>query len=1065
MTLEDFFTLTEMKDGLTALARVEELVTVMQEEKDCAVKNISEASRQWSTVASTLAVTENKDCLDHFIRLNGLWFLDRWLQEAQKSSTDTSDSFVEESITALLGALEKLPIDKEKSVSSGIGVTVKNLFVHKSFRVQDRARPLFDCWNQGSDSDAVHQDCEKDEACSHDKVTTSGKIAVESGSPEHSAGDISSFKESANEDNCVAEPAGSEILQSRSSDGSQPEKFTNVKIPTSNIQETTCTNLSWTNNEDGFPDALCSSPTSNPGQESLSSKEESSICPAEGTNSTATGCSPLSVKGNVDGKPLDVLKSASINDDAKEKDKVKHLPDKFSIVEVSSIYTTLGPECVSATANPANAQESVMEPAVPSDVDAKESDFCLRKTSPLDLDSDTSRPAMKPKSGVVNCGLLSHSRSTVKFKAIGQGGECHPNVVQDLSSNQYISRKPEDPETSFSKMENIRAVNDVKELESRPILEVGGGEDLALTANVSQLTMNTKDSDKIDKRRLDIELEYGIDDAPEVARQVAKEVEREVVDYREPFCSPSSGKISEGGVVQPGSPDSINGEQDQSTMGPLNEVPTGKNLSSGASSPQDEEYLIRSENMDTRPEVCMQEESSQVTDAAQEPAGNAEKGLFCFDLNEEVHSEEMDFPTTPISTPISVVAASRAAAAPGSPVAPLQFGGALGWKVSAETSAFRPASSRRILDGGKTLFVKGSNYNSKQRQDLLNIDLNMAGSNDDGVADPILARQIPVSSGLPSGESSIEVSSRRAERLKLDLNCVGENDDTPSSGWRMEGRSLYDHHQNGGRSPSPVSSSSLRQPCMRNIDLNDNLSIFGDSFDQRPDLGKSFTRDVNAYGGFKLDDPVISIMGTKVEVNQKDFSPHTRSVQPNRDVVESAIAPMGANLASTGADIGMRPPLSYTPPHPLVFGYNGLNMGPSISLSSAVYGPGSFPYMVDSRGGTVVPQMMGSAAAVASSYSQPPFLMSMTGPPSGLNGIELTRPNLDLNSGLMVEGGSTESGPGGLRQLFVLGPGGLMGEHMKSAPQPPSLGMGMKRKEPDGGWEYPLGFKQQPPCQ
>ncbi|KAF8410422.1 hypothetical protein HHK36_002951 [Tetracentron sinense] len=945
MTLEDFFTLTEMKDGLTVIARVEELVTVMQKEKDCAVKNISEAARQWSTVASTLAVSENKDCLDHFIRLDGLSFLDRWLQEAQKSSNDTGDSSVEESVTALLGALDTLPINKERSISSGIGVTVKNLFGHKSFRVQDRARALFDNWNQRDDNDADHG--EKGGAFSNDEVTASAKVAVESACPEHSAVDILPSKESSNADNCAVEPAGSEILQSSSSDGSQPERSTNVNIPTSNIQDTSRTTLSRTN-EDGFQETLCSI-MSKPGEERLSGKEEFSIRPA-GANSTETCCSPVPMKGNVEGKPLDVLKLKEITDDAKETDTVKSCPAKFGIMEVSSVSTILESECVSATADPANARESAV-----SSVDAKESNFCLRKTSPLDLDSDVSTLALKPRSGVSN-----HSRSTVKFNATGQG--C---------------------------------------------------------------------------------------DTLEVARQVAKEVVQEVIDYGESFCRSSSN--SEGGVGQPGSPDSMNGEQDQPIMG-LNEVPTGRNLSGGASYPNEKEHLISSKNMDTKPEDCMLEESSQVTEAAQESASNAEKGLCHFDLNEEIHSEEMDCPMTPISAPISVVAASRAAAAPGLPVAPLQFEGALGWKGSAETSAFRPASTRRIPNGDKTLFIEGSSYSSKQRQDISNIDLNLAGGDDNGVADPILAKQIPASSGLPSGESSIEVSSRRAEKLKLDLNCVDENDNAPLLGLKMEGRSLY-HHCNGGRSSSTASSSSSRQPSMRSIDLNDNPSIFSESYDQLPDLVKSSTREMNAYGGFKLDDPVISIMGTRVEISQKEFVPHTRSFLPSGEVMETAL---GSNLAKTGGGVHVQPAMAYSSLPHLLFGYN---MGPSISLSPAVYGPGSMPYIVDSRGGPVIPQILDSAAAVASSYPQPPYLMSFTGPPSGLNGIGLTRPNLDLNSGsMMVEGGSRESG--GLRQLFVPGQGGLMEEHMGSALQPLSLGMGMKRKEPDGGWEqYPVKFR------
>ncbi|KAH8515122.1 hypothetical protein H0E87_003829 [Populus deltoides] len=91
MTLEDFFTLTEMKDGLTAPSRVHELVAVMQKEKHGVLNNVGDSTRQWAAVASTIAATENKDCLDLFVNLNGLLFIDRWLTIAQKFSNETSE--------------------------------------------------------------------------------------------------------------------------------------------------------------------------------------------------------------------------------------------------------------------------------------------------------------------------------------------------------------------------------------------------------------------------------------------------------------------------------------------------------------------------------------------------------------------------------------------------------------------------------------------------------------------------------------------------------------------------------------------------------------------------------------------------------------------------------------------------------------------------------------------------------------------------------------------------------------------------------------------------------------
>ncbi|KAI9191864.1 hypothetical protein LWI28_014714 [Acer negundo] len=128
--------------------------------------------------------------------------------------------------------------------------------------------------------------------------------------------------------------------------------------------------------------------------------------------------------------------------------------------------------------------------------------------------------------------------------------------------------------------------------------------------------------------------------------------------------------------------------------------------------------------------------------------------------------------------------------------------------------------------------------------------------------------KIPVSSSLHSAESSLEVSPRRLERLKLDLNRISDDSDAPPSDLRMKGRLHY--NRNGHRSPSPASSSSSMQPSLRNIDLNDRPYLQNDFLEQVPYHSKS-SQTVSAFIAPKPDDPVISIMGARVEVNRKDF--------------------------------------------------------------------------------------------------------------------------------------------------------------------------------------------------
>ncbi|KAF2310115.1 hypothetical protein GH714_006681 [Hevea brasiliensis] len=1009
MTLEDFFTLTEMKDGLTSLSRVHELVAVMQKEKDCIVKNVGDATRQWAAVASTIAATENKDCLDLFIQLDGLWFIDRWLKDAQKFGNDTADAFVEESIAALLRALEKLQIDKERSVSSGIWITVNNLLDHSSSRVQDRARALFDSWKHARVSDAIHHDVQSAGAFRDADVLTS-----ENNRAEYAAVDVPLSKGNAVVENNTAEPDRDGNLQSRSPNCLQSERDKDVQIQAHG------------NLEDRTSDPHSTSVMSNSVEESPQLKEKSSRGNVEGTASTETHSFPIP-KGQNNEPEWDASKKLGIFSD--------------NSGMVASPSSKVEPGACSSSADAASAKEVLAEAAFQNNVDAKEGDSFPNSTALGDAGTTVS----PPKAGTDDVGSIDHSNAQM-FDSSAKD-DCSENL-QDSSDGDRRLEKTEYVGAPFSLVADIVAVDDDQQRSS------DGAEDLRDDSDFSKPEMDIQSPDPIDRRRSDAELEYGMVDALEVARQVAQEVEREVVDYREPSCSSSSEKIMESGVREPGTPDSINAKHNQHAEVPLEEIPTGQNQSSEAY-PTEEGRLSSSNNVENEAENGTHElESSQVTEVASEPGVNTEKGLCDFDLNQEVCSDDMDRPLNPISTPVSVVSASRPTAASGSPSAPLQFEGILGWKGSAATSAFRPASPRKTSDGDKNLEIGRIGSNSKQRRDSLDIDLNVAEDGDEKVIDLISGRPIPVSSGMHSGESSVEVGPRRSERPNLDLNRVSDDGDAPPSGLRMEGQ-LF-HPRNGHRSPSPASSSSSMQPSLRNFDLNDRPLFHNDSSDQGLHLGN---QNLRAFGGFKSGDPVISIMGarvevgSRVEVGRKDFVPQNLSL-PNGKPLDHT---MDTNVTRMGGILGI-PTVSYT--HSPVFGYNGLTTVPTMSISSALYGSGaSIPYMVDSRGAPVVPQILGSTS-VPSACSQPAFMMSMTSAPS-LNGAGPSRLNFDLNSGFAIEGG-----PGGLRQLFMTGQGRSMEEHLRANVQPSSSSaVGGKRREPDGGWEpYSLQYKHpQPP--
>ncbi|PWA70472.1 Transcription factor IIS [Artemisia annua] len=137
---QDFFTLTELKDGLTSPERVNELIALMQKEKDCVITNVSEASRQWSTVANVITVTKRPKCLDPFFQLNGILIIDKWINDSWKFGNDSGNLSIKGSTSALLRALDRLQIDNHMLVSSGIGNTVQNLVGCSSSMVREKAK-------------------------------------------------------------------------------------------------------------------------------------------------------------------------------------------------------------------------------------------------------------------------------------------------------------------------------------------------------------------------------------------------------------------------------------------------------------------------------------------------------------------------------------------------------------------------------------------------------------------------------------------------------------------------------------------------------------------------------------------------------------------------------------------------------------------------------------------------------------------------------------------------------------------------------------------------------------
>lgn len=1002
MTLEDFFTLTEMKDGLTAPSRVQELVSVMQKEKDCVVKNFGDAMRQWASVASTIAATDNKECLDLFIQSDGLWFINRWLQDVQNAG-DTNESCIEESITALLRAVEKLHLDCEKSMSSGIWVTVKNLLGHHSSRVQDRAKVLFDSWKVGGNGEADSHDMELDRVDNE-----SEKIVREEGQP-------STVNETIKEKDHTVGPVANEESPLRSTSSLQPERNASVQTQNSNSQPSSGS-LDGENVKERSPDTNASTLTK---EEAAPTKEELPSSIVSETLSAGSHSFSLPKQGSFDGKS-DVKTLNDTTKSEKQEQSSNGPVEKLGVAEISAGSKKPELEPIHMDAKEAKTSESVNEPVVHNNVENNNESI----VSHIDADGSVKTHASDRKSGVDD-SRTPKSSSPQPPKAAENDGGC---ALQESSVSGSNLGKPELFDASFSRTERASVVKGDRGHISR------GGKESSNGPDPIKPRKHRRSPNMTVRKSSDIDLDYGIVDALEVARQVAQEVEREV-------CS-SSEKIS-GGSGPPHSPESV-GKEDAYTCVEPREVQSRQSYSS-EEGPKEETHANNLDDVEAEAGCVPNVESSHLTESALDRGGNSEKNLCAFDLNEEFGSDDMDNSANVMSTPIPVVSASRPPATTGLPVAPLQFEGVLGWKGSAATSAFRPASPRKNSDSEKNISISGNSDVSKQRQDFLDFDLNVAESEDG------LGKQVAESSGLPSGQSSAELSPMRSKRIiELDLNSVGDDADAQPSDQRIEGQLLFSRI--GHWSPSPASSTSSMQPSVRNIDLNDRPFLQTDLVDQG--LGRS-SHILNACGYSKSDAPVISLLGTKVAVGMKE----TRH-SPNGKAAESA---MDLTISRDGV-LGMGPAASYS--HAPPFGYNGLTTVSPLSFSSGIYGSGgSVPYMVESRGASVAPQVVGSSPTILSSYSQPPFMMNMAGPQLGLNGVGPLRPNFDLNTGsaFMIEGGNREALAA--RQFFFPGQNRATEEQVRNIHQPSSSGVAGKRKEPDSGWEsFPFSYKQpQPP--
>jgi len=1176
--LVDVSTLSDTKGGLDSLSRVDQLVSFMQQlQNDCINKSPDEITKRIN-IAGMIAATEQGNCLKHFIDVGGLRSLDDWVQEACKGKVSDSENMKEEFISALLNALEKLPIDEEALKGYSIGKSVKQLCNHKTIEIQRKARDLVDIWKKQGDVE-MEVLVEPIVGSTHDSV----QVHVGEGGMLWEGTDLRCTK-----------AAKSAVIGSNCGGGSDEEEASASKVQRNCIpvnmeakdrvvsvcqQDCQDTKEVGTMNQNGVVMKECASKRSyleSSSNKSCLDAEEASVHSAEDVPPTciqsspkakdaeietmAERAEPMELDDDLGGRKSEVHAGewTGISHTFKATD--KHITKESQLGLVASIEPILGQEISSPSADlkvPIKASVENPDSGSPKGINGglisckiaekdKRTECCQKKRFQLNDSSSINTSMMSS----INSSFSDHKPSYMPLKMVDESSryrkglreptsECgvvegcetrNSNSAEEASGTSYSAGNQEDTRIGVGDGDYRKHTATVTSLygesASRINMEENStGLDVGNKASKRWPEQNKSEEDV--RRAAEIDLQFVEDDALEVARQVAKEVEQEVESYNEPLCS-SSEKHVKGEPVHLSTTESVGGENDLFLAQAYNEKEPQEHVTNSCYSSKEEidfkpqsekdsqssQEKYVSEEIDHcsfKMKVFTQESESckmtiisqgSITGEAQTKIADADDykqipKRCIIDLNEDIPAEEgeslgelihppvvatasaSNCNNGTVSTPIPVVAASKGPVI--LPTSPLHFKGELGWRGSAATSAFRPAEPRRTPERGRTQSAEENNSPLKPGRRLIEIDLNVADDDGNAAMDFFSGgnggeRNIPASTSLPSGDSSVEVSStRRAERLNWDLNRLGESDDSgPAlpSDWRDVERSGA--LQKPDRSPSPTSSS---RPAMRDFDLNDNLSFEDASASAYDSQQTGYTYHTKSNNNpSRLDNPLVSILGPRID---SDFAklppPHLSSLAAPWDISQSnarkeypnaaqSFLVSGASsvspLGNMGRMLSVSPALTYSPP-PLSFSYNGLALGSSFPISPAVFTSGHVPYVVDSLGAPISPQILNSAN-ISSSFTRSPYLMGVASGVGTGNTNGIMRPNLDLNSGGAPNEAEGREVGGNMRQMFLPGSSHILPEEpMRVFPQVAAAGSSSKRKESEGGWEaYPVGYKQ-----
>ncbi|KAG4184395.1 hypothetical protein ERO13_A09G170100v2 [Gossypium hirsutum] len=476
-----------------------------------------------------------------------------------------------------------------------------------------------------------------------------------------------------------------------------------------------------------------------------------------------------------------------------------------------------------------------------------------------------------------------------------------------------------------------------------------------------------------------------------------------------------------------------------------------------------------------------------------------------FDLNEGFNADEgkfgdpnnltasgcsapVQFSSLPF--PVSSVASSVpstitvAAAAKGPFVPPddlLRTKGALGWKGSAATSAFRPAEPRKILDiplGTSNTSIADVSTR-KQSRPPLDIDLN--------VPDERVLQDLASRSFAKGTDSALDLTStcdltcgmvgspsiRSSGGLDLDLNRVDEPADFGNQSTGFSRR--LDVPMQPIKSLSGILNSEVT--VRRDFDLNNGPAVDEISID--PSLFSHNARSSNApsqpsVSSLRMNGTEMGNFSSWFPTENTYSSITIQSILPDREQPFPIVATGGPQRV-------LGPPVGATPFNPDVYREPMLSSAPAVSfpstpfqyplfpfgttfpLPSTSFSAGSSTYVDSSPGGRfcfppVHSQLLRPVGSVPSHYPRP-YVVSL---PDGShssgaeNGRHWGRQGLDLNAGPGgpdIEG-RDEMVPLASRQLSVATSHPQAEEQARIHQVPGGI---LKRKEPEGGWN---GYKQ-----